>query len=88
MVAAALKRGDEAGAYRVLSRLGSGGMGDVYLAEDTRLGRRVALKTLPASLSADSVALKRLEREARAASALNHPSILTIHDFGCAHGIS
>ncbi len=68
--------------YQVLSLLGAGGMGEVYLARDTRLNRQVALKLLPAQFTQDATRIKRFEREARAASALNHPNIITIHDIG------
>ena len=68
--------------YHIVSKLGAGGMGEVYLAEDTRLNRRVALKLLPAGLMRDAETLRRFLQEARAASALNHPNIVTLHDVG------
>src|SRR5947207_760423 len=74
--------GKELGHYQVLSLLGAGGMGDVYLAEDIRLKRKVALKLLPAELTANQDRLRRFEQEAQAASALNHPNIITIHEIG------
>jgi eukaryotic-like serine/threonine-protein kinase len=83
-----LTAGTRLGPYEVLSPLGAGGMGEVYRARDTRLGRDVALKVLPAALASDPERLKRLETEARTASALNHPNILTVHDIGSADSIS
>jgi len=70
--------------YRVLSLIGAGGMGEVYLAEDTRLGRKVALKMLAPAFTRDQERLRRFEREARLVSALNHPNILTIYEVGVA----
>ena len=77
-----LTSGTRLGPYEILSPLGSGGMGEVYRAKDTRLGREVALKILPGSFAAEPDRLRRFEQEARAVAALNHPNILAIHDIG------
>jgi TolB-like protein/Tfp pilus assembly protein PilF len=82
----AISTGTRLGPYEILAPLGKGGMGEVYRARDTRLGREVAVKVLPASLSTDPDRLHRFEGEARAASALNHSNILTVHDFGSERG--
>jgi serine/threonine protein kinase len=78
----ALPEGSRIASYRIVRPLGKGGMGEVYEAYDERLKRRVALKTLQPSLAGDATRVERLKREGRAASALNHPNILTIYDFG------
>jgi eukaryotic-like serine/threonine-protein kinase len=74
--------------YKIIKLLGAGGMGEVYLAEDTRLKRQIALKILPASLSRNKKFVQRFEQEACAASALNHPNILTVHEFGEKDGMN
>ncbi len=68
--------------YRIVSKIGAGGMGEVYLAADTRLDRQVALKLLPAEFTQDADRVRRFIQEAKAASALNHPNIITVHDIG------
>ena len=79
--------GQRIGHYKIISLLGSGGMGEVYLAQDSKLGRKVALKLLPASFTQVQERVRRFEQEARAASALNHPNILTIHEVDEVDGI-
>ena len=83
-----LSPGSRLGPYEILSPLGAGGMGEVYKAKDTRLGRDVAVKVLPESLAGNSDALARFEREAKAVAALSHPNILAIHDFGSENGVA
>ncbi len=78
----ALSPGSKLGPYEILTFIGAGGMGEVYRARDSRLGRDVALKVLPASFAADAERLRRFEQEARAVAALSHPNILAVHDIG------
>ena len=82
-----LVAGDMLAHYKVIERLASGGMGEIYIAEDTRLGRRVALKVLPAEAVADAERLQRFQAEARAVAAMNHPNIVTIHGVETDRGI-
>src|SRR5258705_6707982 len=79
---AALRAGETVGPYKIISLLGEGGMGEVYLAQDTRLGRQVALKLLPTYLSGENDRVRRFGQEARAASALNHPNVCVVHEIG------
>ncbi len=83
---AGLSVGQSIGPYKIVDLLGEGGMGEVYLAEDTRLRRKIALKLLPAQFTINSERLRRFEQEARAISALNHPNIVTIHEIGRLNG--
>src|SRR5205823_9134169 len=81
-----LSAGTKLGRYEIRSKIGEGGMGEVYLAEDTKLNRKVAIKVLPTALSQDAERLRRFEQEAQAASALNHPNILAVYDVGTHDG--
>jgi len=86
IVPAALSKGSKLGDYKIVSLVGSGGMGEVYRARDTKLKREVAIKVLPADFCSDRDRLRRFEQEARAAAALNHPNILAIHQLGSYEG--
>ncbi len=77
-----LTPGTQLGSFEIVSLLGTGGVGEVYKAKDLKLGREVAIKVLREELATDTERLKRFEQEARAASALNHPNIITIHEIG------
>jgi len=77
-----LAPGTRLGPYEIVGPLGAGGMGEVYRATDTRLGREVAIKVLPAEVAGDVEPLRRFEREAKAVSALNHPNIVTLYEVG------
>ena len=81
-----LVAGSRLGPYEVMAPLGAGGMGEVYRARDTRIGREVAVKVLPAAFADDKDRMQRFEREARAAGSLNHPNLLTLFDVGTHEG--
>src|SRR5215510_6370091 len=81
-----LDLGTKLGRYEIRSKIGEGGMGEVYLAEDTRLHRKVALKVLPADLASNHDRMRRFEQEATAAAALSHPNIAQIFEIGEDHG--
>src|SRR5438132_13609816 len=81
-----LNHGTKLGRYEIRAKIGEGGMGEVYLAEDTRLDRKVALKLLPAQFMQNADRVRRFVQEAKAASALNHPNIITIHEIGESEG--
>src|SRR3984893_5455930 len=81
-----LESGTKLGRYEIRSKIGAGGMGEVYLAEDTRLHRKVALKILPADLATNKDRMRRFVQEAKAAAALNHPNIAHIYEIGEADG--
>ena len=83
-----LTTGTRLGPYEIVAPIGAGGMGEVYRARDARLGRDVAIKVLPADLAANEERLRRFEKEARSASALSHPNIVTVHDLGTTDGVS
>src|SRR5512136_3054155 len=81
-----LVQGTKLGPYEIIGPIGAGGMGEVYRARDTRLGRDVALKVLPAEYAQSADRLRRFEQEARIAGSLSHPNVLTLHDVGCHEG--
>src|SRR6266545_4101907 len=83
-----LDAGARLGPYEIVAPLGAGGMGEVYRARDTRLGRDVALKILPPEVGGDPMRQQRFEQEARAVAALNHPNIVAIHDIGNDNGLA
>jgi len=83
-----LTAGSRLGTYEIVSRIGVGGMGEVYRARDLKLSRDVAIKVLPEATAADSLALSRFQNEARAVAALSHSNILAIHDFGSEAGVA
>src|SRR6266705_7192356 len=83
-----LRPGTRLGRYEIKSQLGAGGMGEVYLAQDIELDRKVALKILPADLAANHDRMRRFTQEAKAAAALNHPNIATIHEIGESDGVN
>ena len=82
----AIAAGTQLGPYRIVEMIGSGGMGEVYRAEDTRLNRMVAVKVLLGTVAANPDLLRRFEQEARTLAALNHPNILAVHDIGTYEG--
>jgi len=84
----AAQTGTKLGRYEIRSKLGEGGMGEVYLAEDTRLHRKVALKILPSELAANKDRMRRFEQEAQAAAALNHPNIAHTYEIGESGGVN
>src|SRR5215831_3674015 len=83
----ALKSGTRLGPYEVVNAIGAGGMGEVYRATDTRLGREIAVKILPEEFSQNRDRLRRFENEARAAAALSHPNVLVVYDVGTYDGV-
>src|SRR6478672_3001887 len=83
-----LTAGARLGPYEIVAPIGSGGMGEVYRARDPRLGREVAIKVLPTLVASDPDRLKRFEKEARSASSLNHPNLVTVYEIGESEGAS